>query len=254
MTAPLLLCNRFRPAAGSGFPGLAFRRPPDHNEGMSLLQRLLVFLFLPVILLTGTAAPGAPEKPWWKTYENVKFLEKEYFDGDSFHLSVPTGVSRRNWVIRLYGVDCPETERRFPEQLEAQAKAMNLPNQAAVLRWGKKAESRTAALFKSAKNIRLHVRASSKQKTQQAPGQTQRYYGVVEIEISSGESLFLHEVLLREGLAVPGALPAPWDPEKEGRKNPDRAKMSADFKRRCERAAAEAKREGRGFWAETVRH
>lgn len=186
---------------------------------------------------------------WWRTYDGIDFPATKFVDGDSFHLMVPVGTGKQDWPIRLYGIDCPETDVRFPERLKEQATAMGLPDNAAVLRWGEKAKARTVELLKQAKGISLYVKRDGKEKTRQAGGQAQRYYGIVELQMPDGEILLLHKTLLREGLAISGAEQAPWPPDrvaKDGEKD-----AGKDFMRENERAAKEAKREKAGIWSET---
>lgn len=185
---------------------------------------------------------------WWRMYDGIDFPEDKFADGDSFHLLVPLGNRKEDWSIRLYGIDCPETDERFPDRLAEQAKELKLPDNQAVLRWGKKAKERTMALLKEAKVIRLHVKSRGKEKTRKADGQTQRFYGIVELEMADGKLLLLHETLLKEGLAVPGADQAPWPPEREAKDGEEEAEK--EFRRDNERASNQARREKQGIWGE----
>ncbi|MFM7181668.1 MAG: thermonuclease family protein [Verrucomicrobiales bacterium] len=185
---------------------------------------------------------------WWRVYDMVEFPADKFVDGDSFHLLVPVGRANQDWSIRLYGVDCAETDVRFPERLAEQAKAMGLANKEAVLRWGEKAKARTAELLKGAKQISLHVKSKGKEKTRKSPGQDERYYGIVELRMPNGESQMLHTLLLKAGLAIPGAMPAPWPPEKEHKDGEEKA--IKEFERDNERASLDAKKDKHGFWGE----
>ena len=185
---------------------------------------------------------------WWRTYDMVEFPAEKFVDGDSFHLKVPIGRGMQDWGIRLYGIDCAETDARFPERLAAQAKSMGLADKEAVLRWGEKAKARTVELLKGAKQISLHVKSKGKEKTRKADGQDERYYGIVELLMPDGKRELLHKLLLKEGLALSGALQAPWPPEKENKDGEEKARE--EFERDNERAALDAKKAKKGFWGE----
>lgn len=205
----------------------------------------LILLFF----MSASALNSAPNgNNWWRTYNDVDFNADDFVDGDSFHLKVLIGRGNQNWSIRLYGIDCAETDQRFPDRLVWQAEAMGLADGAAVLRWGEKAKERTVDLLKQAKRIDLHVKKNGKEKTQKAAGQTERYYGIVELEMPGGERVLLHNLLLQEGLAVPGALHAPWPPETEARNGEEKAREA--FRRDNDRTTREAKNAKRGFWGE----
>ena len=215
------------------------------------LVGLVVSLVLPALGVANERERRKDEEKkgnWWRTYNGVEFPAEEFVDGDSFHLKVPIGRGMQDWSIRLYGIDCAETDERFPERLAEQAKAMGLENNKRVLFWGEAAKKRTVELFKKAKEISLHVKRDGKEKTRKAAGQDERFYGIVELQMPGGESVLLHQMLLKEGLAVPGAMAAPWPPEKEHKDGAEKA--GEDFQRDNERDASEAKRAKKGFWGE----
>jgi endonuclease YncB( thermonuclease family) len=212
---------------------------------------LLVFTVLPALGAEDERERRRDEEKksnWWRTYDMVEFPADKFVDGDSFHLLVPIGRANQDWSIRLYGVDCAETDQRFPERLAGQAKAMGLADKEAVVRWGEKAKARTVELLKGAKQISLHVKSKGKEKTRKEDGQDERYYGIVELLMPDGKRELLHKILLKEGLALSGALQAPWPPEKEHKEGEEEARE--EFERENKRTALDAKKAKKGFWGE----
>ena len=199
-----------------------------------------------VMSLLAMVPGGADDADWWRTYEKVEFDEEQNFDGDSFHLKVPSGNREFDWVIRLYGMDCPETDARFPKRNAEQAEHFGIDPKE-VPAWGKKATRRTRDLMRGAKEIRLHVRRAGKEKVRKAAGQDQRYYGIIELIDKDGNSTFLHEELLKEGLARAFGKDAPWPPKDLQRHG--EAKVRERFTRDLERLEHKAKQAGKGIWA-----
>jgi len=52
----------------------------------------------------------------WTELDGVAFEEKKYSDGDSFHAT----RNRSKYIFRLYYVDTPETDSRYPDRLNEQ--------------------------------------------------------------------------------------------------------------------------------------
>ena len=82
---------------------------------------------------------------------------------------------------------------------------------------GKEASALARKLLEGVREIRLHVRAAGKEKTRKAPGQKQRYSGIVELIDRAGKSVMLHERLLEEGQARAFGSSAPWPPKEAAR-------------------------------------
>lgn len=55
-------------------------------------------------------------------------MTERYFDADSFTLA----YGRKEGQFRLYYVDAPETDRRFPERIHEQARHFGIPNETAL--------------------------------------------------------------------------------------------------------------------------
>lgn len=137
----------------------------------------------------------------WETFEQCTLVTKEYFDGDSFHVATkkPGAQKGYTYILRLYGVDCPETDRRHPDRVEEQAKAFGVGAKE-VLAWGAKAKEFTRKFL--AKPFTVHT------KKEKAGGESEqnRYFAVV---VGSGGER-LDEALVQAGLARAYGAPADW--------------------------------------------
>jgi len=195
--------------------------------------------------LMALTVPSTADEGWWRCYEEVEFDDEQTFDGDSFHLKVKSGSRAYDWVIRLYGVDCPETDDRFAERNAEQAKHFGIED-AEVEAWGKKAARQARDWLRKAKEIRLHVRRSGKEKTRRSGGQEQRYYAVVELIDKDKKSTVLHELLLEAGLARAYGMAAPWPPKDAERIGEEKAEER--FERDLKGLEHKAKQGKKGIW------
>ena len=91
------------------------------------MKRLLPLLFLL------TAAAQAERD--WTTFEECTLIEDPSNDGDSFHARFKT----REYVARLYFVDSPETDTRYPDRVKEQGDYFGGLSEKETLRVGKKA-------------------------------------------------------------------------------------------------------------------
>ncbi len=201
--------------------------------------------WLPAAALMAAVLPAAAADGWWRSYGEVEFDAEQGFDGDSFHLKVKSGSRAYDWVIRLYGVDCPETDDRFPERNAEQAEHFGI-GEGDIETWGKKAARQARDWLRKAKEVRLHVRRSGKEKTRRSGGQDQRYYGIIELIDKDGNSTFLHEELLKEGLARAFGVAAPWPPKDAERLDEERVEKR--FERDLKRFEHKAKQDKKGIW------
>ncbi len=78
--------------------------------GGCLLPALVSLLL--ILCPTGAAASGE-----WVTLKDCTLVNSGYIDGDSFHAR----CGGKNYHFRLYFVDCPETDTRFPERILEQS-------------------------------------------------------------------------------------------------------------------------------------
>jgi len=68
---------------------------------------------------TGARFPTEKLKPGWTRFENCRHVVGEYYDGDSFMAETADGD---RIVFRIYFVDAPETDDRYPKRNGEQAK------------------------------------------------------------------------------------------------------------------------------------
>ena len=85
----------------------------------------LAFLFLALTLSASRPVLAAND---WQTLENCKLLHNASNDGDSFHVQ----HAGKEYIFRLYYVDCCETEDEFPERVAEQAAYFHITHKHAL--------------------------------------------------------------------------------------------------------------------------
>lgn len=153
------------------------------------LARALAIAVLAPSLATSHAAP-----PDWEKLENCKLAGAEYADGDSFHV-VHDG---KDHIFRLYFVDCPETDDRFPARLEDQAKALGIPV-SEVMPLGKKAAEFSHNLLKQPFTV------LTKWDDARGASKSQRFYAII---LAGNKNL--GEELVRNGYARAFGMPVDY--------------------------------------------
>jgi endonuclease YncB( thermonuclease family) len=139
-----------------------------------------LLFFVAVFPLAATPVP-----PDWTALDNCRLEQTNYADGDSFHV-IHRG---RNLHFRLYFVDCPETDVRFPERIQEQMKAFGLDEKALV------AAGHSAHDFSSRMLSQPFTILTKWQYARGASAQ-ERFYAVVLIDKKN-----LAEELVRSGFA-----------------------------------------------------
>ena len=171
------------------------------------------------------ACPGA-ERREWITLTNCQLVASAYNDGDSFHIRSGTN----DFFARLYFVDAPETNLRYPERTREQSEYFGSTLDE-TMKAGRQAAD--AVREQLSNPFRVQTRRAS------AAGQTKlpRYYCLVEAE---GQSLA--EWLLARGLArTKGA----------GAALPDGMKAKA-YVEKLKAIEAEAREKRVGVWASHI--
>jgi endonuclease YncB( thermonuclease family) len=145
-------------------------------------------LLLSLLIAFGVVLHAAPPKAW-KTH-TATYVENAHNDGDSFHVRVD-GVEK---IIRLYGVDAPETTTWFKDRVTSQARDMGLSFDDTLHR---------------AQDARIFTRAALSRRVftvftawSQAPGRSKlpRYYAYVLIDdVDLGDALLNHQLARRHG-------------------------------------------------------
>lgn len=80
----------------------------------------------------------------WETLEGVRIVKYPSNDGDSFRAT----HRNKEYIFRLYGADCAETDLSFPDRVAEQAREFGVTQEIA-LRGGHLASQRTAELLSS---------------------------------------------------------------------------------------------------------
>lgn len=165
----------------------------------------------------------------WIAYEKASLVDDKYFDGDSFNVRVQTGYT---YIFRLYGVDCAETDTRYPERLKEQAKEFGI-EPGDVVKWGEEAKKFVRNFLR--RPFTVHTRK------EKAGGQSKknRYYAVLVNE--DGERL--DEALIEAGLARAFGFGTEW-PERTSRER---------FIRKLHAKESKAKRDDVGVWKDSTK-
>ena len=146
-------------------------------------------MFPPLRLLVGLLLLGfAPLlRAEWTTLKDCELVAGGYGDGDSFHVH----SGSREMILRLYFVDTPETDERFPDRLKEQADyfGVTVPE---VLRLGEK-----AAQF-ARKTLGGRFTVVTQKQDARGASHEPRYYGFVLLE--DGRTNYA-ELLVENGLA-----------------------------------------------------
>lgn len=140
------------------------------------------FLFGLILVVSCLSASAAN----WQKLEGCKLVADEYGDGDSFHVR----QGDVDYIFRLYFVDTPETDSRFPERVADQARYFGITS-AAALALGKKAEEFSFTTLAQPFTVWTKwqdARGASKQ---------HRFYAAVETSAGSLSSLLVANGLAR---------------------------------------------------------
>ena len=155
--------------------------PSSHTARLGWASGLFpAALLLLVLLAPRPATANRPGK--WEKWENA-VLADGYMDGDSFYIR----HGNRNDIIRLYFVDCPESNEQFKDRNREQADYFNV-SLARIVPLGQQGE-KFARRFLSGKKLTVWTRwedalGSSHQK---------RYFGLVRVgQEDLGEQLVAH--------------------------------------------------------------
>lgn len=96
------------------------RKRSSHRDGIAWI----------LVLLTGSLFEASASAASWETWEECTLVDHPSNDGDSFRVVKKGG--NYPYILRLYFVDTPETEERFPERVQAQADYWGISSDASV--------------------------------------------------------------------------------------------------------------------------
>lgn len=174
----------------------------------------------------------------WLVYERCELADEKYFDGDSFSVKALTG---HTYIFRLYGVDCPETDKRVKSRLVEQAKEFNV-DEKDLIKWGKKATAFTKKFLRKPFSVYT-------QKTKAGgASKNNRYYAIVV----NAEGKRLDEALINAGLARAFGMGAQWEKPigKKTKNDLPRSMKAKRFISKLHTLESKAKREKEGVWGE----
>jgi endonuclease YncB( thermonuclease family) len=187
------------------------------------MKRILAMRLLPILLLFWREASAAE----WTTFENCVLVEKDYRDGDSFHVKNEKG---RKYEFRLYFVDSPETDKRFPDRLKEQGDYFGGLTEEEVLLVGEKAAEFTEKFLKG--TFTVHTKYSN------TPNNKGRYYAILE-----KDGVSLAEALVEKGLARIYGVEV----------TPPGAATEKAYELRLKGKENQAKKDGLGGWAKSAK-
>jgi endonuclease YncB( thermonuclease family) len=142
-----------------------------------------IALLLSVILAQSWAAE--PKK--WVTLTNCQYVDGKDNDGDSFRVKCGTN----EFIVRLYFVDAPETNLRYPERTREQSEYFGVTIDE-TMKAGRKARDTVRELLREPFVIRTRRAIAAGRSIEP------RYYAFIEV---GGKSLA--ELLVSQGLARP---------------------------------------------------
>jgi len=191
-------------------------------------SRLLQVTTTTLLLLPWLALwhSGAAEHRVWVTLSDCQYVPADYNDGDSFLIRSGTN----EFILRLYFVDAPEANLRYPERTREQSEYFGVTLDD-TLKAGAKARDTVREL------LREPFVVWTRWATASGRGKEPRYYGLVE---TGGKSLV--EQLVARGLArikgVGARLPT--------------GEKSKTFVEKLRALEAEAKHKRLGIWASST--
>ena len=152
---------------------------------------------LPILLFILLSPSTRGEEEKWKVFENCTLMENASNDGDSFHVK----YNAREYIFRLYWVDAPETDARYPDRNADQAVDMNI-SMDEVVKLGKDAGKFAAEQLKEPFTVYTTYQDA------RGASDLKRYYAMVETKQG-----FLSQILLENGYArLKGYQPDPPGP------------------------------------------
>lgn len=174
------------------------------------------------VCLAALPSWAADRKPW-AILTNCQYVAFADADGDSFRVRSGTN----EFLLRLYFVDAPETNLRYPERTRQQSEHFGVTLDESM-KAGRQARDLTRNLLREP--FTVWTRRAI------APGRSKepRYYGMVQVGTNS-----LVEILVSKGLALTKGLQPDLPTREKG----------AAYARRLLAMEAEAKRQRAGLWA-----
>lgn len=138
-----------------------------------------------LLLSVALAQSWAAEPKEWATLTNCQYVDGKDNDGDSFRVKCGTN----EFIVRLYFVDAPETNLRYPERTREQSEYFGVTIDE-TMKAGRKARDTVRELLREPFVVRTRRASAAGRSTEP------RYYAFIEV---GGKSLA--EPLVSQGLA-----------------------------------------------------
>lgn len=193
---------------------------------MKTLRPVLNSLLAIAIVFQASDGVAGTKKKWEKLTA-CQYIEDKNNDGDSFRVE----CGEKNFVLRLYFVDAPETNMRDAERTHLQSEHFGISLDDTM-----KAGVKATELARD--TLKAPFEVWTKQSSGGGRGKEVRYYGLVEV---NGKSLV--ELLVSSGLArvVGQVTPLP------------NGEKSSAYKKRLFELENEAKKHRLGAWAHSTK-
>jgi endonuclease YncB( thermonuclease family) len=150
-----------------------------------LMPRLSHVIAVTLLLLVAPWPSGAAERREWISLTNCQYVAAKDNDGDSFRVRCGTN----EFTLRLYFVDAPETNLRYPERTREQSEHFGVTLDE-TMKAGAKAKDTVREILRDPFVVRTRWASAA------GRGKETRYYALVEV---GGKNLA--EVLVSQGLA-----------------------------------------------------
>ena len=179
-------------------------------------------IFLPFTLAFLAWQSVAAERKQWVVLTNCQYLAHSENDGDSFRVRAGTN----EFLLRLYFVDAPETNLRYPERTREQSEYFGVTLDESM-KGGREAKNLVRQTLRDPFTVWTRW-ASAAGRSKEG-----RYYGFVLVSTNA-----LDELLVSKGLARPKGV----------RPNLPTGQKAAAHVKALHALEAEAKGEKRGLW------
>jgi endonuclease YncB( thermonuclease family) len=187
------------------------------------MPRIWQITAVTLLLLVASWPSSAAERREWVTLTNCQYVAARDNDGDSFRVRCDTN----EFTLRLYFVDAPETDLRYPERTREQSEYFGVTLDE-TMKAGAKARDTVREI------LREPFVVGTRWATAAGRGKETRYYALVEV---GGKKLA--EVLVSQGLArTKGVSP-----------NLPTGEKAKTYVERLERLEREARQKRLGIWA-----
>ena len=187
------------------------------------MPRIWQITAVTLLLLVASWPSSAAERREWVTLTNCQYVAAKDNDGDSFRVRCDTN----EFTLRLYFVDAPETNLRYPERTREQSEYFGVTLDE-TMKAGAKARDTVREI------LREPFVVGTRWATAAGRGKETRYYALVEV---GGKKLA--EVLVSQGLArTKGVSP-----------NLPTGEKAKAYVERLERLEREARQKRLGIWA-----